>query len=74
MLQLVSARLISIFFTITEKIRRELNKRTWSLVFTTQRGFVKIVVAAPAPEAAIMLAPIERWWLSSTQTTQSRAH
>lgn len=39
---------------------------TWSLVFTTQRGFVAMVVAAPAPQAAIMLAPIESWWFSTT--------
>jgi len=27
---------------------------------TTQRGFVNMVVAAPAPEAAITLAPMGR--------------
>lgn len=30
---------------------------TWSLVLTTHSGFVAIAVAAPAPEAAIILAP-----------------
>lgn len=45
-------------------------RHTWSLVFTTQIGFVKMVVAAPAPEAAAILAPIERWWFSSTHGTQ----
>jgi len=37
-----------------------MKKHTWSLVLTTQRGFVNMVVAAPAPEAAIILDPIER--------------
>ena len=40
---------------------------TWNLVLTTQRGFVAMVVAAPAPDAAIMLAPIDSWWLLSSR-------
>ena len=31
-----------------------------------------MVVAAPAPDAASMLAPTERWWFSSTHAPRRR--
>lgn len=39
-----------------EDLRRE---ATWSLVLTTHKGFVTMVVVAPAAEAATILAPID---------------
>jgi hypothetical protein len=42
-------------------------EHTWNLVFTTQSGFVTIVVAAPAHDAATTFAPKESWWLPSTK-------
>jgi hypothetical protein len=41
---------------------------TWNLVLTTQSGFVTVVVAAPAHDAATTFAPKESWWLPSTKS------
>lgn len=41
------------------RYREFINARTWNRVLTTQSGLVTTVVAAPAPDAAAMLAPRE---------------
>lgn len=52
----------------------EADRHTWSLVLTSQSGFVVTVVAAPAPEVVIILAPIGSWWFTSVIATDVRHH
>lgn len=47
-------------------------KPTWSRVLTTHNGFVVMDVAAPAPAAAIMFAPIVSCPLLSTAFTAQK--
>lgn len=56
--------------------RRLIPKHTCSLVLTTHSGFVTIVVATPAPEAATMFAPTESGLSTSaaSETTEVRHH
>lgn len=49
----------------TIKLDKDMISHTWSLVLTTHSGLVVIAVAAPAPAAATMFAPVESWLYSS---------